>query len=246
MSAKTYSLPASAMAAVIIALMMSAAQAQVAEPSFDCRKATAPDERMICNDRRLAELDQTVAIAFEQAAKDAGNDAHEVVRETLVSRHGCGEDGLCILDQQVKAIDTLADLGSKVPVPPWVGTYRVDLFNERRDPPSQTLPEQAGQCTVTKIASISTRFGEELKPPASEMDSLGSAVTFANRGYQVSYSYIAAIADSHIGDEILLCLVSLPKNCPPGDIRGKFYSATNLKTTGSWLLPDAQHMCGGA
>jgi hypothetical protein len=32
----------------------------------------------------------------------------------------------------------------------------------------------------------------------------------------ISYSYIAAIADAHIGDEVLLCLVSLPKDCPPG------------------------------
>ena len=246
MSAKTYSLLTSTLAALIVAFASSTPQAEAAEPSFDCQKAKAPDEHIICNDRRLAELDQAVAIASDQAAGGSGNDAREVVRETLAARHSCGEDSLCILDQQVKAVDTLADLGSKVSIPPWVGTYRVDLFNERRDPPTQTLPEQVGQCTVTKIAAISTRFGEELKPPADETNSSGSAVTFANQGYQVSYTYVAAIADSHIGDEILLCLVSLPRDCPPGDTRGKFYSATNLKTTGSWLLPDAQHMCGGA
>jgi uncharacterized protein len=243
MSAKTYSQLTFTLTALIVAFANSAPQAQVAEPSFDCQKAKAPDEHIICNDRRLAELDQAVAIASHQAAEGSGNVAREVVRETLAARHSCGEDSLCILDQQVKAVDALVDLGSKVSIPPWVGTYRVDLFNERRDPPTQTLPEQVGQCTVTKIAAISTRFGEELKSPADETN---SSVTFANQGYQVSYTYVAAIADSHIGDEILLCLVSLPRNCPPGDTRGKFYSATNLKTTGSWLLPDAQHMCGGA
>ena len=85
-----------------------------------------------------------------------------------------------------------------------------------------------------------------MKPPASDTDSSGSAVTYANRGGQVSYSYIEAIAQSHIGDAVLLCLVSLPQNCPPGDDRGKVYSATNLRTNNSWTLPDAQHMCGGA
>jgi hypothetical protein len=45
---------------------------------------------------------------------------------------------------------------------------------------------------------------------------------------------------------VLLCLVSIPKNCPAGDERGKIYSATNLNTTAYWLLPDAQHGCGGA
>jgi hypothetical protein len=68
-----------------------------------------------------------------------------------------------------------------------------------------------GQCTITKIASISTRFGEELKPPTDELDSSGTAISYANTGYQVSYSYIAAIAQSHIGGEVLLCLVSIPK-----------------------------------
>ena len=103
-----------------------------------------------------------------------------------------------------------------------------------------------GQCTITKIASISTRFGEELKPPTDELDSSATVISYANTGYQVSYSYIAAIAQSHIGGEVLLCLVSIPKNCPAGDERGKIYSATNLNTTAYWLLPDAQHGCGGA
>ena len=108
------------------------------------------------------------------------------------------------------------------------------------------MPNHVGQCTITKIASISTRFGEELKPPTDELDSSGTAISYANTGYQVSYSYIAAIAQSHIGDEVLLCLVSTPKNCPAGDERGKIYSATNLNTTAYWLLPDAQHGSGGA
>lgn len=236
MSAKTYSLLTSTLAALIVAFASSTPQAEAAEPSFDCQKAKAPDEHIICNDRRLAELDQAVAIA-SQAAEGSGNNAREVVRETLAARHSCGEDSLCILDQQVKAVDTLADLGSKVSIPPWVGTYRVDLFNERRDPPTQTLPEQVGQCTVTRIAAISTRFGEELKPPANEMDSSGSAVTFANQGYQVSYTYVAAIADSHIGDEILLCLVSLPRGLPAGRYPREILFGDELKDDGVLAPP---------
>jgi uncharacterized protein len=246
MTASTHFLHTSATVAFMVVLTTSAAHAQQAEPSFDCRRAKAPDERVICNDSRLAELDQAVAIAYSQTGSDSKEEAHKVVRESLAARHSCGGDRICILDQQINALDTLSDLGSKVPVPPWVGSYHIELFNERPGPPTKTLPEHVGQCTVTKVAAISTRFGEELKPPTDEMDSSGSAVSFANEGYQVSYSYIPAIADSHIGDEVLLCLVSLPKDCPPGDYRGKFYSTTNLKTKGFWLLPDAQHMCGGA
>jgi hypothetical protein len=118
----------------------------------------------------------------------------------------------------------------------------LELFKSRADPPTTTLPNQVGQCTITKIASISTRFGEELKPGSDD----GTAVSFANGGQQVSYNYEPTVGQSHIGDEVLLCLVSVPKDCPPGDDRGKIYSTTNLKTSGSWLLPDAQHSCGGA
>ena len=56
---------------------------------------------------------------------------------------------------------------------------------------------------------------------------------------------IAAIAQSHIGDEAPVSRLHT-KNRPPGDERGKIYSATNLNPSGSWLLPDAQHGCGGA
>ena len=43
-----------------------------------------------------------------------------------------------------------------------------------------------------------------------------------------------------------MCLTSIPKHCPPGDDRGRKYTATNLRTRGSWSMADSQHMCGGA
>ena len=51
---------------------------------------------------------------------------------------------------------------------------------------------------------------------------------------------------ARVGDKITLCLTSLPPECPPGDDRGKVYSAVDLRTKGKWELPDAEHMCGGA
>jgi uncharacterized protein len=203
---------------LVLLLMMhtgTVARAQPANPSFDCRRARDLDERAICSDGRLAELDQAVAIAYAQASKDPNfkQEARETAKETLAARHSCGDNRICILDQQVRAIDSYSGLGSKVPVPPWVGRYRIDLFESGSEPPTKNLPGRIGQCTTTKIASISTRFGEELKPPADELESSGRPYPF-------------------------------PKDCPHA--RGKFYSATNLRTQGSWLLPDAQHMCGGA
>jgi hypothetical protein len=106
------------------------------------------------------------------------------------------------------------------------------------------LPTQIGQCTNTTIKDVTTRLqdGATNKPiPGS-----GSAVDFANGGYQVSYDTIDAITQSHAGDPVTMCLVSIPKGCPPGDKRGLTYKTTNLRTHGAWTLPDSEHMCGGA
>jgi uncharacterized protein len=227
-------------------LAAGTAHAESANPSFECNKASAVDERAICDYSRLAELDQAMTIAFGQVKKEYKAKARGLGKEAMANRHACGADRLCILDQQANAIAGFQDLGSTVPVPQWVGAYRIQFIKDHPALLGPQLPTAVRHCTFTKIASISTRFGEELKPPTSDLDSTGSAVTFANKAYQVSYSYVEALANSHIGDGVLLCLVSIPKNCPPGDNRGREYSGTNLKTKESRILPDSQHMCGGA
>jgi hypothetical protein len=100
------------------------------------------------------------------------------------------------------------------------------------------LPTHVGACAKTRIKSIETRLEGE---PGS-----GSAVTFNNGGYQVSYDTVPAIKHSKAGDPVRMCLVSIPRHCPKGDNRGRVYRTTNLRTHKSWKLPDSEHMCGGA
>jgi hypothetical protein len=99
------------------------------------------------------------------------------------------------------------------------------------------LPTHVGQCVPTKIKWIGTRIG---------LPDSGSAVKFTNGGYQVSYSTVPAIVHSKVGDRVRMCMVSVPKHCPPGDHRGKKYKTTNLRTHKHWTLYDAEHLCGGA
>ncbi len=100
------------------------------------------------------------------------------------------------------------------------------------------LPTRVGQCSEATIARLGPRL--EGQPDS------GSGVVYDNGGAQVSYEVIAGLARSRVGDRVRLCLVSVPKNCPPGDDRGKEYRATNLRTGASWTAPDSQHSCGGA
>ena len=106
-----------------------------------------------------------------------------------------------------------------------------------------TLPATVGACAQTVIAKISDRFGGDINAPDG---SAGSAVSYANGGYQVSYETVGALARSRIGDPVMMCLVSLPRNCPKGDERGRIYTTTNKRTGEAWSLPDSQHLCGGA
>jgi hypothetical protein len=106
------------------------------------------------------------------------------------------------------------------------------------------LPAAVGQCSDTTIAKIGERLEDGVT--GEPMAGSGSAVTFANRGYQVSYDEEAAIQHSRRGDPVRICLVKLPQNCPRGDHRGRIYTTTNLRTGETWTLPDSEHSCGGA
>ncbi len=128
----------------------------------------------------------------------------------------------------------------------WKGAFLFGALSAISIAPAQAanLPKRVGACMETKIKSVGTRLvdGSTGKPiPGS-----GSAVSFTNGGYQVSYDTVPAIEQSRPGDPARMCLVSIPRGCPKGDTRGRVYSTTNLRTHKSWRLPDSEHSCGGA
>ncbi|MGO4872137.1 MAG: hypothetical protein ACLPGW_16275 [Roseiarcus sp.] len=108
---------------------------------------------------------------------------------------------------------------------------------------AENLPKHVGDCATTKVQKVETRLVDGSGQPVKGS---GSAVDFANGGYQVSYDTVPEVEASRRGDEVKICLVSIPHPCPPGDKRGRVYKTTNLRTKGSWTLPDSEHSCGGA
>lgn len=109
--------------------------------------------------------------------------------------------------------------------------------------PNDPLPVRVLDCGGAIITKISDRFGNM----APNEDS-GSTVELNNGGYSVDYGLVPAIKNSKVGQHVLVCLVYIPDpdQCPPGDLRGRVYTVTNLTTLESWTLPDSQHGCGGA
>jgi hypothetical protein len=106
------------------------------------------------------------------------------------------------------------------------------------------LSQKIGDCSVTRIKEISTRLINDAT--GAMIPGSGSAVSFRNGGYQVSYEDEEEVSRSRVGDRVRMCLVTIPEGCPLGDNRGFRYTTTNLRTGEKWTLPDSPHSCGGA
>ena len=214
--------------------------------SFDCTKAATPDERAVCSDPQLSQLDELVARAFGQAKLASPGDqegsAVAFAHAFLKNRRACATDRSCLFGSYVAVLTTYHDLGAKEPIPAWVSAPSIA---GNRPPGSGPLPTRIGQCSTTQVADVTPRLDPGGPPKSEDFDS-GTAVNFRNGGYQVSYEREAALLNSKPGDSVLMCLVAIPHNCPPGDNRGRVYTATNARTGATWTLPDSQHSCGGA
>jgi hypothetical protein len=109
---------------------------------------------------------------------------------------------------------------------------------------AQGMPTITGTRVQSSIRDVTNRLVDGRTK--RRMPGSGSALLFANGGWQVSYDQVPAVDRSRAGDPVRICLVFIPPNCPPGDNRGRIYATTNLRTGQSWALPDASHRCGGA
>lgn len=109
---------------------------------------------------------------------------------------------------------------------------------------SEPRPTKIKQCADTFIKRLGTRLedGSTGKPIANS----GTSIILTNGVYLVSYNVIKSLQNSQVRDKVKVCLLSIPKNCPPGDNRGKIYSLMNYRTGGYVEMADSQHMCGGA
>ena len=211
--------------------------------SFDCGRASTPDEHAICSDTRLSELDSIAGEAFSrvrQVARPA--EVTPIARDFLADRKTCGAATACIMASYVAIIGTYQDLGSKMGLPGWANATAIAGDDAL---PSGAIPKSVGQCVRTAVAQVTPRLDPGHRWTSSDFDS-GVAIVFANRGSQVSYEREEALLGSQPGDAVVVCLTSIPRHCPPGDVRGRTYAATNLRTHASWWLPDSEHSCGGA
>lgn len=234
-----------------LALLAATASQAHAQPSFDCTKAVLPDEKAICNNPYLSEADLLISRAYETYTPEF-QPKRKVARSFLADRQKCGSDEACIAAVQDATLDTFAgwSLEKQGVNGLWLSSYARALMAFKAahmassEPP--LLPgalESPGQCVRTRIADITTRFGE---PITYENAVAGTAISYSNGIFNVSYIREEAFYGVKAGQDVVLCLMNIPYDCPDGDVRGRFYYTLNTVSYSEWVLPDGQHMCGGA
>jgi len=235
-----------AVLAVSAGAILGTAPARADGPSFDCRKAVLSAEKAICADPQLSAIDLLVAKAFKDFEPAFGGDKRMIARGLIADRNACKGDIACIVSAENNALQTYGS------APSWVQDYNVALIGKKAldaaagnaNGTDQPLPEAIGQCASTHIETLTTRLGDD--PLATASPEAGSAATFTNGGTAVSYDREAGLASAKVGEPVVMCLLSIPRDCPSGDERGRVYYGIDLAIKGSWALPDSQHMCGGA
>ena len=183
-------------------------------PSFDCSKAASADEQAICANPYLARLDVLVARAYANFSPEFG-DKRAIGKWLLQDRNACGADEACIAAVEVNALETYG--GSAA----WANSYAEGLIGAKADDLStslshsidQALPKRIGDCAMTHIAELGTRFGDPLD---GADPNAGTAVTFTNHGGQVSYELEDSLYDAKVGDPVVHVSHIDPARLPEG------------------------------
>lgn len=194
--------------------------------SFDCTRATGRAERLICGDRSLAIADGRVGELYTLLRQHAAPARRTMLRQEqrawLTARNRCA-DRACLERHYNRRATRLEQELARVDAALRINVARV------------------GQCETTRIDWLGARFAPVAGEPLQ-----GTSIGFANGVRQVSYARESQALRSRLGDPVRVCLVSIPRQCPTGDVRGRVYSARNLRTGARWSLPDSSHSCGGA
>jgi uncharacterized protein len=221
-------------------LVLNAPLAIADGASFNCANARSKDEITICADPVLSDIDYRIGKAFGEF-KSEFRPKREVARAFIADRNRCESDAACIAAVQARTIETYGG------GPPWINLFAESLMGRKAASYasgrlSTDKLEQPGQCAKTKIAKVTTRFGEPVEDSNTDA---GTAIAFENGSYQVSYDR-DGLYGVKAGQLAVVCMMSRLHDCPEGDDRGTLLLTFDLETGTQWVLTDSQHMCGGA
>ena len=206
--------------------------------SFDCGKASTTVEKLICGNAKLSSLDSTMASTYKNLITHSGK-ADQIKaeqRQWLTERNACADDA-CLQAKYEQRLIQLAEIPAEQP-----------------SKIAKNFPKKVGECVDSVIDDKTTRFEGAVPGDTGGEVSISfqnGIILYITKVDALSSSenadkYMYSTKDFAKGDRVKLCLTELPKDCPPGDDRGKIYLVQNYKNKKKFSGVDAWHMCGGA
>ena len=118
-----------------------------AQPSFNCSKASRPDQVAICSNETLASVDNVANNGFEYLRSKLGRSAANAINLPLIKkRQSCGGNYQCILNAQMEAINTFISYGAPIAIPNLNGGYHQQNNGARDESgPTHEGSKQAAQ-----------------------------------------------------------------------------------------------------
>lgn len=110
---------AASLTGLTLTSMLNTANAQTdTGPSFDCTRATLPDEIVICSDPQLSKLDRIAGEGFNFITQEMGTDfSQSLAKPLLKKRNQCAYDKNCIEKAIITQIEIFAAAGAPISTP---------------------------------------------------------------------------------------------------------------------------------
>jgi hypothetical protein len=92
---------------------------------------------------------------------------------------------------------------------------------------------RVGDCDHTRVLKLESRLS------GIAARDVGSGVIFENGLTQFEYDFAPAIAASHPGERVIICLIETAENCDDASV----YLTINLRTNRSWIRRKRSQTC---
>lgn len=131
-------------------------------PSFDCTRASMPDERAVCSDEESSQLDNAMASGYSYLKGKYGEQTARAVGAPLLqARQSCGANLACVKQAQRNAIREYQLRGASVAIPEAKNSNAL---------PARTVFTVDGLALGGKVAFESANYNEYRCGPSEQFD----------------------------------------------------------------------------
>lgn len=195
------SLPAISRLAYALPLVFLMCVGGTSAASFNCQKASSPDEVAICSNDDLSNLDDAMAAAFRQARSAAPKVVRPLSISLLSERKACGGDVTCLKGAMTKAI----------------GAYKAVILGEKPEPDGIDKDKVYYGSRAGMLVSVVSRKG---------LDTAHAVISVEHRredAVAFCRDYVQDVTEKCIADELAVKLSSkLTADCKTGQFTTLF------------------------